>query len=369
MNLLTDCIISLRHELHQNPELSMRECHTIEYIRDFLTNHTSLEVVECDGWLYAVKQGVSDQGAIAFRADMDALPIDERNDLPYQSVNPGVSHKCGHDGHCAALCAFALELDKVRPERSIYLIFQPGEETGEGAKRCVSLLSEKNITEIYAFHNLSGYEEGTVIYRKGLTQPASEGLRLNLIGKASHAAEPENGRNPTGLIARIVLYSQDLCESVTDRLLLSTVVGMHAGNDDFGVAAHEGNISLTLRAENEADMKRLEKCLITFAEEEAREMKISVNHQIHDYFPETRNHDVCINKIISAADNIGAPSFEMTNLFRASEDFGYYLKECHGAMFYIGNGKDYPDLHTAEYDFNDQIIPVAVSMFLELIKG
>ena len=99
----------------------MRECHTIKLIRDFLVNHTSLEVVVCDGWLYAVKQGVSDQGSIAFRADMDALPMDEGPKLPYHSLNPGVSHKCGHDGHCAALCAFALELDQITPKRNVYL--------------------------------------------------------------------------------------------------------------------------------------------------------------------------------------------------------------------------------------------------------
>ena len=368
MTTVPDCIISLRHEFHQYPELSMRECHTIKRIRDFLVNHTSLEVVVCDGWLYAVKQGVSDQGSIAFRADMDALPVDEGPKLPYHSLNPGVSHKCGHDGHCAALCAFALELDQITPKRNVYLIFQPGEESGEGAKRCVTLLAEKNISEIYAFHNLCGYEEGTVIYRRGLTQPASEGLRFHLNGKASHAAEPEKGRNPAEVLSRIVLHSQELCKSVTDRLLLSTVVGLHAGTGDFGMAAHEGDISLTLRAEDESDMKRLERRLITFAEEEARETKLSVDHRILDYFPETRNHDSCIDRIISAADEIGVPYIEMNKLFRASEDFGYYLKECPGAMFYIGNGVDYPDLHTAEYDFNDRIIPVAVSMFLELIK-
>jgi len=364
---ISDKIISLRHELHRHPELSMRERRTAERIREFLQIHTSLQVTMRDGWLYAFKPGKSDEGAIAFRADMDALPVEEGTELPYHSVNPGVSHKCGHDGHMAVLCALALELDRITPARSVYLIFQPGEETGEGAKICSFLLAEKHITQIYAFHNLSGYPEGTLVYRKGLTQPASEGLRIHLTGKPSHAAEPEKGKNPSSLIARIALYSEELCANVTDRLLLSTIVGMKAGTGDFGVSAHEGEISLTLRAERESDLKELENSLLSYVEKEAGKDQFTVTHTICDYFPETRNHEDCLENVIHAASRAGVPAAEMSDLWRASEDFGYYLKTCPGAMFYIGNGEDYPAVHTSLYDFNDRIIPAAVSVFLQLI--
>ena len=115
-------IISLRHWLHRFPELSMKEGNTIKTIRNFLTGHTSIETVEREGWLYAVKYGCgrTDQGAIAFRADMDALPMEETLDMPYRSVHKGISHKCGHDGHCAVLCAMALELDRIETERDVY---------------------------------------------------------------------------------------------------------------------------------------------------------------------------------------------------------------------------------------------------------
>ena len=89
-------------------------------------------------------------------------------------------HKCGHDGHCAALCGLALELDAKETDSDIYLIFQPGEETGSGALFCRELIREEGITRIFAFHNLGGYPEGSVVYRRGLTQPASEGLRICL---------------------------------------------------------------------------------------------------------------------------------------------------------------------------------------------
>lgn len=117
-------IIALRHQLHQNPELSLQERETQKRIRRFMADNTALEIVDREGWFYAVKKG-SDPNAepIAFRADMDALPMHESLDLPHASVNEGVSHKCGHDGHCAALCGLALELDQAEMTRTVFLFF------------------------------------------------------------------------------------------------------------------------------------------------------------------------------------------------------------------------------------------------------
>ena len=173
-------ITQLRHTLHQHPELSMQETETMKILQVFLRENTSLEIHAGDGWFYALKkasasfQSSSNAGPMAFRADMDALPIAESISLPYGSENEGISHKCGHDGHCAVLCGLALELDRRETDRDVYLIFQPGEEIGAGAKRCAELIREKGIAEIYAMHNLGGYPEGTLVYRRGLTQPASK---------------------------------------------------------------------------------------------------------------------------------------------------------------------------------------------------
>ena len=230
-------IIALRHQLHRNPHLSLQEGETIIALKNFLRENTSLKVVDRDGWFYAIKRGTSERNPIAFRADMDALPIEEGLDLPYASQNPGVSHKCGHDGHCAVLCGLALELDQISPDRTVYLLFQPAEEIGEGAKHCAALLSEKNISEIYAFHNYSGYPEGTIVYRKGLTQPASEGLTLRFTGKQSHASAPEAGRNPASAVAKTALYAQSLAQECHRGMVLCTVVGMQVGSGDFGISA------------------------------------------------------------------------------------------------------------------------------------
>ncbi len=364
-----DKIIALRHLLHSCPDLPLQETGTIRILEDFLQENTALEVFDKDGWFYAVKRSSADPAAappIAFRADMDALPMDESIILPYSSVRSGISHKCGHDGHMAALCGLALELDKSKVNRTVYLIFQPAEEIGQGAIRCADLIREKGIAEIYAFHNLSDYPENSIVYRKKLTQPASEGLIIRMHGKQSHASAPEEGRNPSAAIAELALYAQRLQEEPHDGMALCTIVGMQCGQGDFGISAGNGSIRVTLRAEQEPVMKEMEKKLLRKAEELSERDGLRTEHEIRDYFPETRNHDEALDRVIRKAAGLRLPVIEMKDLWRASEDFGYYLKLCPGAMFYVGNGKGYPAVHTAGYDFNDRILKTAIDIFLAL---
>ena len=380
-------ITQLRHTLHQHPELSLQESGTIKILQAFLQENTTLEIHDREGWFYALKKistpatpvagntesGKPAAGPLAFRADMDALPIPESINLPYSSENKGVSHKCGHDGHCAVLCGLALELDECKTDRNIYLIFQPGEEIGAGAKRCAELIREKGITEIYAMHNLGGYPEGSLVYRRGLTQPASEGLRIWLSGKTSHASAPEKGNNPAGVIAAIVQYALGAADSIesathkTSPMRLCTITGIRLGDGDFGISPGEGEVCLTLRAEIEEEMAAMEQSILTHAGREAEKAGLQMDYSIHDYFPETRNHDQCLDRVLEAARNIKIHAFSMQELWRASEDFGHYLKICPGAMVYIGNGKDYPPLHMAEYDFNDRILETAVDLFMGIV--
>ena len=397
-------ITQLRHTLHQHPELSMQETGTMEILQAFLRENTSLEIHERKGWFYALKKAsVSlrsnsrNAGPMAFRADMDALPIAESINLPYGSENEGISHKCGHDGHCAVLCGLALELDRRETDRDVYLIFQPGEEIGVGAKRCAELIHEKGIAEIYAMHNLGGYPEGTLVYRRGLTQPASEGLRIRLTGRTSHASAPEKGNNPAGAIAAILQYALRAAEltgrgtSGIDALTtqtpqsnpktvaspdaqntpmrLCTITGIRLGDGDFGISPGEGEICMTLRAEIEDEMLAMEKSILSHAAQEAETAGLQMTCSIHDYFPETRNHDICLDRVLDAARKNKIPAIPMGELWRASEDFGHFLKMCPGAMIYIGNGENYPPLHTAEYDFNDRILETAVNLFTGIAQG
>lgn len=362
-------IVELRHELHTHPELSGREGWTKRRLMDFIKDNTTLAVVDCGSWFYAAHYVMGTE-AIAFRADMDALPIPETgNGLPWASRCPGVSHKCGHDGHSAALCGLGLELESVPRPRSVYLIFQHAEETGQGGQICAALLRERSISEVYAFHNRSGYPEGSVVVRSGLCQCASKGLTVRMTGRRSHASEPEKGINPSFALTALVSHVESLLKEPHQGLVLCTVVNISVGQKDFGISAGEGEVSMTLRADREAEMDALEAGIREEAARLAQANGLEVEFEVSDPFPETVSSAECVRRVETAAQGLQLPLLQMEAPWRASEDFGYYTREFPGAIFYIGSGETWPPLHTPEYEFNDAILGTAVDMFLAIYHG
>ena len=360
-------IKNLRHELHEHPELSMNEHETKRRLMDFIEKNTRLAVIDCGKYFFASRYIEGSKG-IAFRADMDALPMDEVINLAYSSKNPGAAHKCGHDGHCAALCGLALELDAIKElNRSVYLIFQHAEETGQGARECSKLLHERSISSIYAFHNWSGWPEKSIVIRDGLCQCSSAGLTIKFTGKTSHASEPEKGINPAFVIAKIISEIENITGK--NKKILCTVVNIKLGEKNFGISPGDGEISLTLRAEREDDMRVFRNAVVNLAERLAHENSMTVEIIGSDYFPETLSDSRCVKKVIEAAKKLNLKVIEMPEAIRASEDFGFYTKQIHGAIFYIGNGENYPAIHTAEYDFNDEILETAVDMFMKILES
>ncbi len=367
-------IMKLRHELHAHAEISGQEFHTKKILMDFISSYTRLEVVDKGRWFYAglaeTDPITSMKRPIAFRAEMDALPMHEHIELPYGSVTPGTAHKCGHDGHCAALAGLALELEEKSGtwDRDIYLIFQHAEEIGAGGEECAAFLKEIDAEAVYAFHNWSGFPEHEIIVRDGITQCASKGLTICMEGTPSHASEPEHGKNPSEALAELVLTLQEeVDEPGYKGLVMATVVNVSIGSKDFGIAASQGEVSVTLRAEYDRDLELLEREIRERAEILAEEHGLKLSFEESDVFPETVNDAAAVSHVRKAATELGLDVEELQETIRGSEDFGYYLKACPGAIFYIGNGEDYPQLHTSEYDFNDRILQTAVDMFLNLI--
>lgn len=364
-------ITELRHVLHQHPELSMQEIHTKETLKQFIQENTSLKTVDCGHWFWCEKEAEQKEEGhpvLAFRADFDALPINETAKLDYASLNPGCSHKCGHDGHASALAGLALELDQKKDlKNDVCLIFQHAEEIGIGGKEASKLLREKGVDEVYAFHSLSGYPEGTVLYRPGLSQPASIGFTVSFEGMESHASDPEEGRNPGYAIADLVEELHRLLALPHKGMVLGTIININVGTRNFGVSAGKGELSLTLRAEEETEMNQLEedlkKAAIAYAERDG----LNVSFSESDPFPETRNNPDCLQKVLKAAETAHLDTLSMPKLWRASEDFGWYLKRCPGAIFYLGNGVNYPPLHTPDFDFIDRNLERAVNVFLNII--
>lgn len=368
-------IVQLRHELHENPELSGCEAETKQRLMKLISGHTGLAVCDRGNWFYAFyrPETITDNRPIAFRADMDALPMPETIDLPWGSRRQGTAHKCGHDGHSSALVWLALRLEqdsKIR--RPVYLIFQSAEETGRGGRVCAQFIKDKGICEVYAFHNLSGYPERAVIVRDRLSQCASKGLTVYFKGRSSHASAPEDGISPIPAASQLALFACGKKEwqgtDSSGKTLLCTVIDLLVGTKDFGISPGSGEVSFTLRADLEEEMAGMQKRIEYEAERLAGQYGLQVRFEESDFFPATVNDPGCADKVRAAARSLGLMLAPMDRPWRASEDFGWYTRTCPGAIFYIGNGDKWPMPHQPDYDFNDRILKTAADMFCRLAE-
>jgi len=359
-----ELIKELRHKLHQHPELSNKEVWTKHYLIDFLKEHTKLEIVDNGLWFYAIYWAGEDKKSIAFRGELDAIPMEETIEVPYASQNLGIAHKCGHDGHAACLAGFAIEIDQKGADKNIFFLFQHAEETGDGAAQCASFIKENNIEEIFAYHNISGMAFKSVNVIDGTSHCASKGMNIHMEGSPAHASQPEDGVNPAFAIAKIIDSIPGFISLENNKgMVLCTVIQVDIGERAFGVSASKGDLLLTIRALYEVEMDKLQKNLEDLAIGEAEKYGLKVSFSYNDIFPETSNHKESSDKIRKVCQLKGIQVVEMAEAFRASEDFGHYLKETKGAICYIGNGEDYPPIHTFEYDFPDEIIETAVELF------
>lgn len=353
-----ELVRNLRKKLHENPEISGNERKTMEILKDFLKSRTSLELVECDGWFYAVHKEDGAKESIGFRADMDAITGEDKRAF----------HGCGHDGHSAVLAGLGLLLEGKRTGKNVYLIFQPAEETGEGGEICSRLLTEKEIKKVYAFHNLPGYPLKTVVLRRGTFACASRGVIFTFKGKQCHAAYPEHGVNPAWLIGELICQIPQIKSSPDfEGMIQVTIIEVRVGEKAFGVSPGDGTLALTLRGERLTDLERLQQSLISLARKESQVQGMDFHYSIQDAFPDTVNDGEEVEACRKKLEKRGLACMEAKEPLRWSEDFGWYLKKTKGMFFGIGAGKDCPALHTADYEFPDEVAEAAMEAFEALL--
>ena len=240
--------VELRKQFHRLPELSGQEKNTSKTIVSFLEYCKPDKIVTGIGGygIAAVFSGSRKGQRVMVRCELDALPIPETLDIPHRSEAMGVSHKCGHDGHMAIVAGLAERLHTHRPESgSVILLFQPAEETGEGADRVLSDSKFDQIQPDYvlALHNLPGYPLGQIIVREGVFASASSGLRIHLKGKTSHAAEPETGNSPALAVAQLIQVLSSIPQYYTSlhEPAQATVIHAKVGDVAFGTSPGEGS--------------------------------------------------------------------------------------------------------------------------------
>jgi amidohydrolase len=293
--------------------------------------------------------------------------MDETIDLPYGSQFPGVAHKCGHDGHSACLAAFALEVDKYGADKDIYFVFQHAEETVEGGRDCAPLMEEEGIAEVFSYHNVPGLPLNSIGVMDGIASCGSTGMIISLKGVPAHASQPEDGRNPCFAIAEIIRNIPAFSDPAQYRgLVLATVVGVNAGQEAFGMSASEGRLLLTIRSQFDEELEELRQKIEGKAGEEAEKYGLECGFSFRDSVPALLNHRESAGKILRAAKNLGLAAVEVGSPARGSEDFAWFTRRTRGAMFWVGAGENRSPIHTAEFDFNDEIIPTVVDLYRAL---
>lgn len=355
---IIDTVRALRVELHGLAELSGQERATKACLITFLKQNTTLLIDDQGAWFCAVHCEPAVQEAIAFRADMDALPLGD-----------GAAHLCGHDGHSAVLAGLGLLLEGAQLNKNVVLIFQHAEETGVGGAVCCRALEKYRVDRVYAFHNIPGWPQGAVLVRPDTFACASMGMTLAFSGAPSHAAYPENGVNPGFAVARLVAALPELVRRAQGPgLVMSTLIGAQIGAKAFGTAAGSAEVWLTLRAWQEADMQTLRLSIEQAARSAAQRDGIGISETLCDVFPATVNDNVLLAELEQICRRAGLDCVTVSEPFRWSEDFGYYGARTRAVMVGIGAGQDWPQLHTADYRFNDDIIPNALTLFLALAR-
>lgn len=369
-------LINLRQTLHAYPECSGDEENTATYILKFLKNLKPDELYDHLGG-YGVLScfGNSKDGTnILFRCELDALPIKEINDFEYVSKIEGVSHKCGHDGHMAILCGLAQWLSENRPLNGrVYLLFQPAEETGEGAR---AVLKEPLFADLYfdwafAIHNLPAYPLHQIVINKGFFTAEVKSVAVYFEGKTAHAAEPENGINPSIAIARILHQAMELVNDDTSAVdfFLITPVYTHIGEKAYGVSAGSGEVHFTIRSWTPDVMETGLITLLNLIKRIAEKYQLKLHYEFTNEFAANYNDETAVNKVLKAAQNLDLEYQHRPYPLKWGEDFGLFTQKHKGALIGLGAGLDHPALHHPDYDFPDELLPTGIELFKQILRS
>ena len=311
---------------------------------------------------------------VLLRCELDGLPITELSDRPHRSRIDGKGHLCGHDGHMAMLAGMARLLGRGRPVKgSVVLMFQPAEETGEGAARVVADPGFADLRPDYAFaiHNFPGMPLGHVGVVDGPASCASRGMRVRLTGRTAHASQPETGQSPAPALARLMLDMPDLSHGADlsdPDFTLVTVCHARLGEPAFGIAPGEAEIYATLRSLTDAGMEALIARAEALTRDAAGDLTLSIDY--HDIFPACTNSSKAAEIVRQAGARVGLPTGPGLLPMRPSEDFGRFgtATGAESAFILLGAGMDGPDLHNPDYDFPDDLIGPGTALFGAILR-
>lgn len=369
-------LVEIRHHLHANPELSFEEAETARFVAEKL-----------EAWGYEVTRNVGGHGvvarmtvgagtkSIAIRADMDALPIEERASHPYASKFTGKMHACGHDGHTTVLLGAAEYLARTRRfSGTVNLIFQPAEEAGgwSGAQAMIAdgLFERFPFDAIFGLHNHPGAPEGTWLMRSGPLMAAADTVEIKVCGRGGHASRPHLTIDPVVVACNIVVALQSVVSRNIDPTQTAVVtVGAIHGGEVANVIPESARMLITVRSFDPEIRDLLETRITKLANAvaEGYGAKADINY--------ARGNPVVVNSEeetefarIVAEELVGADKVLICPLIPGSEDFSHFLQHKPGSFLRLGNGANSAILHSDRYDFADESLTVGAAMWARLTE-
>jgi hippurate hydrolase len=376
----------IRRDLHAHPELCYEEERTADVVCARLTEWgiPFERGLGKTGVVGIIRNGTSER-AIGLRADMDALPMQEINTFPHASKHPGKMHACGHDGHTAMLLGAAHHLARHRNfDGTVYLVFQPAEEGGAGAREMIKdgLFERFPMDAIYGMHNWPGAATGTLSVCEGPMMASSNEFHVTVRGRGAHAAQPHKGIDPIMIAVQIAQAWQTIVtrnKSPLDTAVLS-ITQIHAGSAT-NVIPDDAKLVGTVRTFTTEVLDMVEKRMQSLAEGIAAAFDAEVEFTFRRNYPPLVNHSKETRFALDVMKSVVGEAMVDANVepTMGAEDFAFFLQEKPGCYIFIGNGEgDHRDgghglgpcvLHNASYDFNDRLLPIGASFWVHLAEA
>lgn len=367
-------LTGIRHQLHQMPEIGLSEFKTSDFI-----------AAQLQKWGFEITRGLATTGivatlragnsnrAIGFRADFDALPMNEETNLPYASQHPGAMHACGHDGHTSMLlgAAWALSQDKSF-SGTVHFIFQPAEENFGGGKLMIEdgLFERFPCERVFALHNWPGIPAGTFATSAGPVAASIDVVTVTVKGKGGHGAQPELTVDPVVVGSSIVMALQTLVSrNVSPHQPSVVTVGAFLSGSASNIIPDTAVLQISMRAMNPGVREEIRERVKQIATFQAKSYGAEVSFDWQVGYPATINDRDAVNAAKSTImQHFGEDAFvELDAPLMGSEDFSFLLERVPGAYVLIGNG-DSAGLHTTTYDFNDDILERGAMYFYHLAR-
>ena len=368
-----------RHTLHRHPETAFEEVQTAKFVEKHLREMGIMTYAGIGGTgVVGVLKAGDREKAVALRADMDAIPLNEEGTPPYKSECPGKMHGCGHDGHTATLLGTAKLLSESRDfNGTAIFLFQPAEEPGKGAHAMLNdgLLERFPIDEIYGQHNNPGLRAGTVNICKGGFASCEDNFKIEIHGRGGHASAPEKTIDPLVIASQIILALQ----TIPSRNVAAFEPVVVSCTELFTDGAHNAipsNVTILgdCRSYSKPAGQLIEKRMHDIVEGICSSYGAAFDFLYTHEFAPTINRDEQVDAVVKAAKHVVGEENIDPNCapFMASEDFGAFLEKIPGAFFFIGsavgdNTKDFP-LHNSHFDYNDDILEVGANVFAQIIR-